>query len=68
MSAIFTKQNNKAKHQNKFNANVKDGLRDQDTDKMSELRLFGMDLADHNKRVRGELNIFTEPLGIPNTK
>lgn len=37
-----------------LNANVKDGLRDQDTDKMSELRLFGMDLADHNKRVRGE--------------
>lgn len=30
-----------------LNANVKDGLRDQDTDKMSDLRLFGMDLADH---------------------
>lgn len=37
-----------------LNTNVKDGLRDQDTDKMSDLRIFGMDLADHYERVRGE--------------
>lgn len=61
MKCLLFLQNKIIKQNIKTNLN--DGLRDQVTDKMSDLRLFGMDLADHNERVRGGIKHIYRVLG-----